>query len=427
VNKGRQLGFSTAIAIEATHASCTRRNYNSNIVSTTQDEAQDKLRIGDMLYSSIDPEYERFKPIKYRNAEDALAFHMPPYTSTIISKPGTSAIRGGKKDMYYDEAAFIKEFAKLWQAGLPAITRGDGRVTVVSTPMGQSGLYYDLWNEKMFSHHVIPWWESRFMVRGGDGDDPYGAVAEAMAGAPEMHTIDRVEAFGSEKIKQIFTVGLRGDLIVFQTEYECMFVDEAEAYFPYDLVMSGVEPTLKLWKDFPEGWEPAGDVSIGVDLAKERDSTVFTVVEHLKILEQPVVVVRYVEATQSLYERQFQRLKRLVEITHARRVSIDATGPGQMFAEKAKQEGLGRNVVVEGINFTNAKKEKWATTFKGDLQLERVKYPRHPVLIDQIHSIKRTRTENNFFKFSGPKDDYFWSLMLAMYGEGYQPVRFYRL
>jgi hypothetical protein len=415
------------IAIETTHASCTRRNYNANIVSTTQEEAQDKLRIGDMLYSSIDPEYERFRPVKYRNAEDALAFHHPPYTSTTISKPGTSAIRGGKKDMYYDEAAFIKEFPKLWQAGLPAITRGEGRVTVVSTPMGQSGLYYDLWKEPSFSHHTIPWWESRFMIKGGDSEDPYGAVAESMAFAPDMQTIDRVERFGSTKIQEILRIGLRGDLVAFQTEYECMFVDETEAYFPYDLVLSGVDGTIKVWKEFPTGWEPTGDVSIGVDLAKERDSTVFTVVEHVTVLETPMKVIRYVQATQALYDEQFKMLRRLVDLSKARRVSIDATGPGQMFAEKAKLEGFGRSVVIEPVTFTQSKKEKWATTFKGDLQMGFVRYPNVRTLTDQIHGIKRTKTENGFFKFSGVKDDYFWSLMLGMYGEGYQPVKFYRL
>ena len=123
-----------------------------------------------MLWASIPDEFEAmgFKPVKYKDSEEELAFHYPPYTSKTTSKPGTSAVRGGKKDMYYDEAAHIKEFPKLWQAGLPAITRGEGRVTVISTPLGESGLYHDLWKEKRFSRHEVPWWESRFMVKGAE-------------------------------------------------------------------------------------------------------------------------------------------------------------------------------------------------------------------------------------------------------------------
>jgi phage FluMu gp28-like protein len=430
-NKSRQIGFSTLIALETTHKAATSRNYNANIVSTTQEEAADKLMTGGMLWASIPMDFEPlgFKPIKYKDAADALAFHMPPYTSTVTSKPGTSAIRGGKKDMYYDEAAFIKEFAMLFQAGIPAITRGEGRITVVSTPYGESGLYHELWQAEKWSHHAVPWWESRFMVKDGIVDDAsnYDAVNEAIMLAPEMDTLSRVEKFGSEKLREILEVGVRGDLMIFQTEYECQFIDEAEAYFPWELVNSCMDKQLQVWKHFPAGYEPQGDISIGVDLAKKRDQTVFTVVEHLEEDGIKHKKVLYVYATQADYEDQFYDLKRLVEITRARRVSIDATGPGAMFFEKAQREGFGANVMVEGIVFTNNKKETWATQFKGDLQTGAISYPNHSEFLNQLHGIKRTKTLSNFFKFAGDPDDYFWSLMLGMYGEGWRPVKFYKL
>lgn len=431
VNKSRQLGFSTMIALETCHKACTTRNYNANIVSTSQDEAKDKLIIADQLWSSIPMEMEPFglKPIKYKNAEDVLAFHMPPYTSTITSKPGTSAIRGGKKDMYYDEAAFIEKFPALYQAGIPAITRGEGRVTVVSTPFGESGLYHELWNAEKWSHHKIPWWESRFMVENGivNGEPNYDAVDEARAYAPNMATLERVDKYGSEKLKGILHEALRGDIIAFQTEYECMFVDEAESYFTWDLILENQDRNIPIWKTWPEGYESPGDISIGVDLAKLRDSTVFTVIEHLTLDGLPVKKVRFIYETQADYDKQFDQLTKLAAATRARRVSIDATGPGQMFYERARKEGFGPAVMVEGISFTNAKKETWATQFKGDLQNHQVSYPPHSELLNQIHGVKRTKTANNFFRFAGDKDDYFWSLMLGLYGEGWRPVRFHRL
>ena len=268
------------------------------------------------------------------------------------------------------------------------------------------------------------------MVKGGinpDGTPNYEAVNEAIALAPEMGTLERVEAFGSDKLKEILHVGARDDLIVFQTEYECMFVDEAEAYYPWDLVMSCRDDELPKWNYWPENFEAEGDISIGVDLAKERDSTVFTVVEHYDEDGQAKKRVLYMYETQADYDEQFLSLGRLAKASRARRVSIDATGPGQMFFERARKEGFGPSVMVEGISFTNAKKETWATQFKGDLQERTVSYPNHPNLLEQIHGIKRTRTPNNFFKFAGEKDDYFWSLMLGLYGEGWQPVRFYRI
>lgn len=379
-----------------------------------------------MLYSSIPDEYADLglKPDLWKNATEELAFHRPPHTSSIVSKPGTSAIRGGKKDMYYDEAAHIPKFLQLWQAGLPAISRDKGRVTVISTPLGQSGLYYDLWRDDKFSHHLIPWWESRFFVKDAlDHPDPYGSgpVAEAIANCPNLDTDSRVKKYGNDKINDILYSGLMGDISVFRTEYECEFVDERDAYFPYDLIMNGgVDQTLSILKYYPTGYEPVGDISIGVDLAKERDQSVFTVVEHIG--EEKFV--RFIHATQDDYTDQWEYLSKLIAITGARRITIDQGGPGNDFIERARRGEVPSGVNVEGVVFNQRIKEQWATQFKGALQLGTVKFPPIKPLIDQIHGIKRTRTENNFFKFAGKADDYFWSLMLALYGEGHRPVTF---
>jgi hypothetical protein len=418
-----------------------KRNYNANIVSTGEEEAKEKLRVSSQLWASIPEEFREItiegrptslKPARWRNAEDALSFHEPPYTSTIMSKPGTSAVRGGKKDMYYDEAAFIKEFPKLWQAGLPAITRGEGRATVVSTPMGESGLYFDLWNEKRFSRHVVPWWESRFMVKGAEkSDDPYAVVQEAYTVGAEMDTETRLYRFGSPKLIDIFEIGLRKDLVAFKTEYECTFVDEADAFFPWELIQNAVDEEIAVWKRWYDSYEPIGDISIGVDLAKKRDETVFTVVEHVGDHKY----VRFIQTTQADYEEQFEMLKKLVKQTGARRVTIDESGVGEPFMEKARAGRLETSANVEGIVFNQGNKETWATTFKGDLQTEteghsKIHLPKNAELLEQIHAVKRTRTENGFFKFAAEKDrrdDYFWSLMLACYGVGRVPVSFHRL
>lgn len=434
------------LSIETAHSAIVKRNYNANIVSTGEEEAKEKLRVSSQLWSSIPDDFREIeidgkqvslKPERWRNAEDALSFHRPPYTSTIMSKPGTSAIRGGKKDMYYDEAAFIKGFEALWQGGLPAITRGEGKVTVVSTPMGESGLYHDLWTESGWSKHVVPWWESRFMVKGAEeelemGIDPYAnSVAEAMALAPELDTETRLYRFGSPKLIEIFEKGARKDLILFKTEYECTFVDETDAYFPWELIQNAVDADIPGWKRWYDSYEPIGEISIGVDLAKKRDETVFTVVEHIGEHK----FVRFVQTTQADYEEQFEMLKKLVHQTRARRVTIDESGVGEPFMEKARNGQLQTSANVEGVAFNQANKEVWATRFKGDLQTEteghsKIHLPNNAELLEQIHAVKRTRTENGFFKFAAEKDkrdDYFWSLMLACYGIGRQPVRFSRI
>lgn len=242
---------------------------------------------------------------------------------------------------------------------------------------------------------------------------------EALALAAQVEgSEERVLKYGTDKLHIIYN-GFGGDLIGFQTEYEATFADEATAYFTWDLIVNSTDNELPIWREWPANYEAEGFVSIGVDLAKERDQTVFTVVEHMDDGHKKVLFTR---ATQEDYSDQFEYLKNLIIATKANRVTIDQTGVGQKFVEDAKRE-LATKSNIEGVVFTNAKKEKWATTFKGAMQTGSVSWPNIQDLRRQIHGIKRTKTEANFYKFAGKADDYFWSLMLALYGEGRVPAR----
>lgn len=420
MNKTRQIGFSTIIAAEGLHAACTRGSYKANYISVNQDEARDKIEIARSLYHSIPDELKDsgVKPVLWNDAADNLAFHGPPHKSELISQPASAAVRGGKKDIYFDEAAHIRDFAKLYQAALPAIIRGEGRITVVSTPMDESGLFYDIATDEVaypyYSRHVVPWWEASIMVR-------EGYIEEALALAYDMPTAERLEKYGNDKIKSV-RAGFGADEQGFQVEFECKFVDELQAYYPWDLIISArdEDPNYVFFKnEIPTSWEPEGFLTLGVDLAKERDYSVFTLVEHVEVEDEIHKYVRWIKATQESYTEQGQYLTNLVKRIKPSRVSIDKTGPGVPI-----YEALSKHFTAEGVTFTQAKKEGWATRFKGDLQQGLVHYPPHQELMKQTHGIRRTKTENALYKFSGKQDDYFWSLMLALYGEGRLPVRF---
>lgn len=425
VNKSRQLGFSTILAGEVLANGAVRRNYKANIISVNQDEANDKITIASNLYHSISDDLDEehlgasaLKPVLYINAANKLGLHRPPNLAEIISQPASSAVRGGRKDIYFDEAAHIRDFAKLYQAAYPATIRGNGRMSLISTPMGQSGLFHDIFVDTEsypgYSRHAVPWWESRYMVR-------EGCLEEAIALCATLDTKTRVERYGNDSIKALFA-GFGNDLMGFQTEFEAMFVDETTAYYPWSLITDCIDDTLTIWKAVPPGWEPLGFVSIGVDLAKKRDETVFTVVEHIEGDDgQTERFVRHVEPSQESYGEQFKQLTRLITKTHATRVTIDATGLGQVFVDNIRSGvwPLPQECRLEAVAFTNQKKEAWATRFKGDLQAESIHLLRVPDLIRQVHGIQRTRSESGFYKFAGqPHDDYFWSLMLGLYGEG---------
>lgn len=424
VNKSRQIGFSTVIAAEGLFNASVRPSYKANYISVNQNEAKDKIEIARSFYHSIPDSLKDsgFKPVLWNDAEDTLGFHGPPNTSLLISQPASSAVRGGKKDIYFDEAAHIRDFKKLYQAAIPAIIRGEGRITVISTPMDESGLFYDIATDPEgypeYTRHVVPWWESAPMVK----PEWY---AEAQAMAEVMSTEERVKKYGTDKLITLFR-GFGNDLMGFQTEFECKFVDELAAFYPWDLIVSGAadldDKSYEFFKgNIPDGWEPQGSITLGVDLAKERDESVFTLVESIEDPETEEVhrYVRWIHTTQAPYKEQWEFLGRLIRQVKPSRISIDKTGVGNMLVEQ-----LTHLPGIEGVVFSQSKKEFWATKFKADLQRGFVHYPRHSELMKQIHGIRRTKTEGGLYKFAGKKDDYMWSLMLALYGEGRAPVRF---
>lgn len=407
--------------MEGAHSATTRTSYKANYVSINQDEASDKIAIARNLYHSIPDELKDvgLKPQLYTDSAYELAFHAPPHVSILHSQPASSAIRGGKKDIYFDEFAHIRDAAKLYQAALPAISRGEGRMTVISTPLGQSGLFYDICVDvdayPGYSRHSVPWWEFTGYVK-------EGYYEEALAFAHELDTVTRIKKYARGPIIAIFE-GFGNDIQQFQTEYEATFVDELSSFYPWSLIVENVDDQQGIWKSIPPGWEPEGFVSIGIDLAKAKDESVFTVVEHIEEDGEVQRHVRFVHATQEDYEDQWRYIKGLIKRSGASRITIDQTGLGQVFVEKAKNDPEVAGVSIEGSVFTNPKKEMWATTFKADLQKNTVHYPRIPDLLRQIHGITRVKSEAGFYKFSGKKDDYFWSLCLALYGEGRTPGR----
>lgn len=377
------------------------------------------------MYHSIPESLEGtiFKPPLYIDSADKIALHSPPHVSTIHSQPASAAVRGGSKDIYFDEAAHIRDFPKLYQAALPAISRGNKRMTIISTPLGQSGLFYDIISDTdaypEYSRHNVPWWEYSGFVK-------EGAYADALAECPTLDTLQRLQLYANPKIMSIFK-GFGNDTQAFQTEYEATFVDELSAYYPWSLIIEATDDNLPVWHSVPNFWEPEGHVSIGVDLAKAKDESVFTVVETLNhgTEEDPEYhhYVRYVRNTQEDYETQWNDIKNLVRRTKATRVTIDQTGLGQVFVEQAKSDHEVTSGVVEGSVFTNSKKERWATSLKGAMQAGTVHWPRIPDLMRQVHGIQRKKSEAGFYKFAGKNDDYFWSLCLAIYGEGRTPPR----
>lgn len=402
VAKSRQIGFSYIISGEGLHRISTSPGKKVNYVSINQKEASDKINYAKQFYYSI-PEQSGFKAPVYTSAEFEFSLHNHPNTSYMISQPASAAVRGGEKDVYFDEFAFVRDARKLYDAAIPATTRGDGRLTVVSTPLGQSGLFFEMANDRArypeYSVHIVPWWECSIM-----SIDP----AESTALAPDFDTDQRVKRWGTDSIKSIYN---NMGLDAFQQEYECSFADESVNFYPWGLIVNCVDDELNQ-KDY----DPNLSYVIGIDIAKKIDKTVVTVATVDD--ETGNITIHKTFETQDDYSKQVEFFNKLIADIKPNRVTVDATGVGGVIAEQLVSKHGG---IVEAVTFTNANKERWATTFKGDMQMGKVRFPRKRELLAEIHAIERKKTEAGNYQFrarSDGHDDYFWSAMLAIYGMG---------
>jgi phage FluMu gp28-like protein len=228
-----------------------------------------------------------------------------------------------------------------------------------------------------------------------------------MALAKDFDTDERVKRWGTDAIKRQYA---NMDLASFQQEYECSFADESVNFYPWSLVVGNVDEALD-----KNVYEPELNYHLGIDIAKKVDKTVVTV---SSTDEEGHLTIHRTFETQSDYEQQVIEMDELIHKIKPTRVTVDATGVGAVIAERlvAKHGGI-----IEPVVFTNARKETWATSFKRDLQLHNVSYPRKRELLNEIHSIERKKTEAGNYTFKareGQHDDYFWSAMLSLYGEG---------
>lgn len=402
VAKARQIGFSWVMSGEILHRIVVNPGKEVDVVSINQKEASKKVVFAKNFYYTI-PKESGFRPPIYTNAEFEFSLYDNPDTSYFISQPASSAIRGGEKDVYFDEFAFIRDARKLYDAAIPATTRGNSRLTIVSTPLGQSGLFFEIVKDRVrypeYTVHTVPWWECSIMTRD---------VADSTALAPDFDTDTRVRKWGTPAIVSIFN---NMGIDAFQQEYECSFADETAAFYSWDLIVGCARDELNT-----QPYVPGASYNIGIDVAKVIDKTVVTVSTSNE--ETGLSEIHKTFETRDAYAKQIEEFEKLIDAIKPSRVSIDATGVGAVIAEHltAKYGGI-----VEAIVFTREKKERWATSFKADMQSGRVAFPRKRELMSEIHSIERKKSDVGNYIFrarEGEHDDYMWSAMLSLYGEG---------
>jgi phage FluMu gp28-like protein len=446
-NKTRQAGGSMQVSMMKMHTAMTTYNYRCDIVSINLKEAADKIKYIRMFYESLP---KKWRVPLFADNQLSIAFHQKPgQTSWINSLAASAGVRGGKKDIVFDEFAHIMLAEDLFWAAAPAIINGDGKLDVISTPRGNQNLFAQIWmnqvNERgrkphdLFSRHMFAWWDVRRFVTDYDAvqrawKEEYHENVEAInIFMPEM-----VERFGNERIKWFY------DLYpykMFLQEFCCSLNDDANAFFPWELIRKCMKGSLERaddevdeeavvpWVVRPEGNE--NQVCMGVDFGESDEHTDKTSIQVVERLPNQRLMHRYSEVLSKEDYPDFpSQAAHIVEVANrlgVNRLMGDGTGLGRGTMPMIRTHNP--SFAVEDINFNPKTKEEMVMKVKSLMEHNKLwLQAEDTVLHAQINNIQRNILPSGTIQYSGkPHDDMFWALALAVRATSYDSFIIYSI
>jgi len=294
----------------------------------------------------------------------------------IASKPETA--RGMSDNLILDEFAHHGDSRELWRATMPVVSRPDLKLRVISTPNGKGNLFYEIMTGGMgglFSRHVVT---------------IHDAVADGLP----------------RNVEELRAATL--DPITWAQEYECVFVDAASAWLPYDLITSCEDAGA----GDPERYG-GGPCYCGMDFAARGDLTVIAVLEEASGL---LWLRELVEMRGASFAAQLAELDRIFRDYRVVRAALDQTGMGEMPVQEAKRRhGAYR---VEGVLFGPGRKLDLATRIKQAMDDRTLRIPPDRTLREDLHLVRRQAGPTGAPRLVAERSeighaDRFWALALA--------------
>ncbi|MGA3404653.1 MAG: terminase large subunit [Candidatus Bathyarchaeia archaeon] len=376
VRKSRQIGITTTIAHEAVWKAFTSKRVIL-IVSPSQRQSWIVMSKIQAIVNS-NPRLAARVSVKNKNQMQLKS------GSVIAATPNNpDRIRGyTANDIYLDEAAHFLNDEPVMRAIKPMLITTQGTFTIVSTPYGKRGLFWD----------------------------QYRIATDEQATRNDVKAYDLYPSTISPLITKERMERERLNLteLEFRQEYLGEFIEQVDTYLPLDLITSCVDSTLVL----QEVGEPGKEYVIGIDFAKQRDETVVILAE---LEKDGCLVVRQISAWSGMdYREQVGRIGQLAETFKIISGAADQTGVGE-----AVMEDLKRIIPqVEGIVFTAASKMDLVSGLRSFLEHQRLTLPNDKRLIMQLNGLRYQVSKIGNLLFESPEkdrihDDYLWSLTLA--------------
>lgn len=389
-------------------------------VSINQDEAREKIRYAKLVMEALDA---HVRPALTIDNSFELEFDNG---SRLVSHPCRPVRGKPRANIYLDEFAHYAKDKDIYKSALPAATRG-GRIRIGSSPLGAKGVFWEIFSQRMrpypgYVRDLAPWW----VVKALCNDLP-----AARQLAPGMATNERMERFGTVRIREIYD---NLHLEDFQQEYECAFIDESTAWITWEEIKlnqaQDQSGEFLCWraKNVDEAFvaidqvagairnrKIEGALAGGMDVGRRRDLSEIFFVGKTTTGQMPLRLMISLGTTP--FESQKAVADACLERLPVTQMLIDQNGLGMQIAEQLMARHRSR---VQGVDFTNASKELWAVELKVQMQRGNAPIPADRDLAYQLHSIKKTTTaaKNSVFDTSAGEThhaDKFWALALALW------------
>jgi phage FluMu gp28-like protein len=420
--KSRQIAWSWLSAVEGL-ADAILSGQSSIYVSINQDEAQEKIRYAKRAIEALTP------AVQPQLTRDSLSEIQLANGARLISLAARPPRGKARMNVYLDEYAHVRDDRPIYTGALPVISKGRGRLRIGSSPLGASGVFWEVYSQKLrpypgYRRKATPWW----LVQAFCID-----VAQAKELAPTLSTAQRVERFGNERIQAIHANLPEEDFV---QEYECGFVDEATAWITWEeikaaqdadlhwVAANGVDAAYRAIADL------ANDVGYmrveqvfggGLDIGRTRNTTELFLVGMSTLGSYPLRLAITLDNVP--FDDQAAVLDQALRQLPIATVLIDRNGMGMQLAENAARDWPGK---AQGVDFTQPSKVLWASDAKMLIQQGKTPLPADRELAYQIHSIKKTVTAARNLVFDTARNekhhaDKFWAWALAL-AAAKQPV-----
>ncbi|MDD3535714.1 MAG: terminase family protein [Candidatus Cloacimonetes bacterium] len=372
VNKSRQIGISYTAAVDAISGAFIRQR-NQLIVSASKMNAE-------IVMDYIREHLDALDILPLKDKEGLI--ELENGRAIRVCSTNWRTARGFNGDVYFDEYAFTIRDNEIWRAMVPSITAVNGRVTVLSTPKSRIDKFWQIYSRKSkkWSKHCI-------------------TIHDAKADGFPVDIEELRELFDPEEFAQA---------------YECVPLDTAESYVPYNLIEPCLyDPLSDAFLLQAKNWDRDLPLVYGVDIGRTRDET--AVAETLRE-SQIIWNTSMKEWQKTSFREQKERLTQLLMQPQCQIMAIDKGGIGMNLHEDLAFKFPAK---VRGVSFAPAVKERLAKNLKIAFEEKRIRIPHDASLISHILSIKRSANRSNTFSYNADEmqphhGDKFWALALAV-------------